>query len=373
MLTTFNFHHSSILKYSFLSSFISHREGITSTITQTLSVTMDEWSFFRNQIHINKEIINLRKKSQQNLHNFMNDAKHMDIPDPGLEAKLEKFMTESVKTLDIERHHNANFEKSFKTSSKRILGTDEEQNVFKKVKWNNHEEKCLSKAAGIIQRYEARGGVLPRQKDKDLEKVNPERLQEDEDSNCLYHWRLGLKGSTAFVCSEKVKCYLDANMPHWRDELADRAMNKAVDIVARYKARLHLSLSDQDKKDNKKLAEWKKAVELKNQGPRKCPDKVKEYLDEHIPGWRANKTRANKASKEASATASANPVSVMSSSASSSPSHMSFLDSSSGNQEEEQQQHEANGGDVGEDLLYQMAEGVINIVGVEEGDKTQKV
>lgn len=339
---------------------------------------MDEWSFFRNQIHINKEIINLRKKSQQNLHNFMNDAKHMDIPDPGLEAKLEKFMTESVKTLDIERHHNANFEKSFKTSSKRILGTDEDQNVFKKVKWNNHEEKCLSKAAAIIQRYKARGGVLPRQKDKDLEKVNPERLQEDEDSNCLYHWRLGLKGSTAFVCSEKVKCYLDANMPHWRDELADRAMNKAVDIVARYKARLHMSLSDQDKKDNKKLAEWKKAVELKNQGPRKCPDKVKEYLDEHIPGWRANKTRANKASKEASAAAAAaanSTGSLTALSSSSSSSDMSFLDSSSGEQvrdqerDQEREHLEANGGDVGEDLLYQMA-GVINIVGGEGEDRS---
>jgi hypothetical protein len=259
---------------------------------------MDEWSFFRNQIHINKEIINLRKKSQQSLQQFREDAKHMEIPDAGLEARLDKFMTESMKTLDVERQHNSNFEKSFKTSSKRILGTDEDRDVFKKVKWNNHEDKCMSKASGIVQRYLARGGVLPRQKDKDLEKVNPERLQEDEDSNCLYHWRLGLKGSTAFVCSEKVKCYLDENMPRWRDELSDRAMNKAIDIVSRYKARQHLSLTEQDKKDNKKLAEWKKAVEQKNQGPRKCPDKVKEYLDEQIPGWRVNKTRANKASRD---------------------------------------------------------------------------
>mmetsp|Transcript_2608 Transcript_2608/g.4747 ORF Transcript_2608/g.4747 Transcript_2608/m.4747 type:complete len:331 (+) Transcript_2608:199-1191(+) len=263
--------------------------------------TMDEWSFFRNQIHINKEIINLRKKSQQSLQQFRDNSKNLDIPDPGLEAKLDKFMTESMKTLDVERQHNSNFEKSFKTSSKRILGTDEERDVFKKVKWNNHEDKCMSKAAGIVQRYLARGGVLPRQKDKDLEKVNPERLQEDEDSNCLYHWRLGLKGSTAFVCSEKVKCYLDENMPHWRDELADRAMNKAVAIVARYKARQHMLLNEQDKKDNKKLAEWKKAVEQKNQGPRKCPDKVRDYLDEQIPGWRMNKTRASKASRDLTA------------------------------------------------------------------------
>ena len=304
----------------------------------------------------------------------MNDAKLIDVPDSELEAKLEKFMTESVKTLDVERQHNANFEKSFKTSSKRILGTDEDRDVFKKVKWNNHEEKCLSKAAGIIQRYQARGGVLPRQKDKDLEKVNPERLQEDEDSNCLYHWRLGLKGSTAFVCSEKVKCYLDASMPHWRDELSDRAMHKAVDIVARYKARLHLSLTDQDKKDNKKLAEWKKAVEMKNQGPRKCPDKVKEYLDEHIPGWRVNKTRVNKASKQAAVnaaissttSAASTDAALMSSSSSSSSSPLSFSDASGDRDQAEESG--GSGGEVGEELLYQM-EDVISIVG---GDKIHK-
>ena len=259
---------------------------------------MDEWSFFRSQIHINKEIINLRKKSQQALQQFREEAKHMEMPDPMLETKLDKFLAESVKTMDVERQHNSNFEKCFKASSKRILGTEDERDVFKKVKWNNHEDKCMSKAAGIVQRYQARGGVLPRQKDKDLEKVNPERLQEDEDSNCLYHWRLGLKGNSAFVCSEKVKCYLDANMPHWRDELADRAMNKAIDIVARYKARVpDATLSQQDKKDNKKLAEWKKAVEMKNEGPRKCPDKVRDYLDQQIPNWRCNKTRSMKSSK----------------------------------------------------------------------------
>jgi hypothetical protein len=322
---------------------------------------MDEWSFFRNQIHINKEIMNLRKKSQQSLQQFRDDAKHLDIPDPGLEAKLEKFMTESMKTLDVERQHNANFEKSYKTSSKRILGTDEERDAFKKVKWNNHEDKCMSKAAGIVQRYQARGGLLPRQKDKDLEKVNPERLQEDEDSNCLYHWRLGLKGSTAFVCSEKVKCYLDASMPHWRDELADRAMNKAVDIVARYKARLHLSLTDQDKKDNKKLAEWKKAVEMNNQCPRKCPDKVKEYLDEHIPGWRLKKTRVSKASKEAASSASAAKVDEMAS-LETSPSFAHSL--------EEEEEVSLGGVGVGvgggtEHMMYQMEE-VANIVGVEK-------
>lgn len=252
---------------------------------------MDEWSFFRNQIHLNKEIINIRKKSQQSLQQFREDANNLEGFDPEFEAKMDSFMAESMKALDAERQHNASFEKSFKASSKRILGTEDDRDEFKKVKWNNHEDKCLSKAAGIVQRYLARGGELPRQKDKNLEKVNPERLQEDEDSNCLYHWRLGVKGSSAFVCSDKVKCYLDMNMPHWRDELSDRAMNKAIAIVARYKARQYLSPTDQDKKDNKKLAEWKKAVELKNQGPRKCPDQVKEYLDENIPGWRVNKSK----------------------------------------------------------------------------------
>ena len=176
----------------------------------------------------------------------------------------------------------------------------------------------MSKAAAIVQRYNARGGVLPRQKDKDLEKVNPERLQEDEDSNCLYHWRLGLKGNTAFVCSEKVKNYLDASMPHWRDELEDRAMNKAIDIVARYKARTGQTLSDQDKKDNKKLAEWKKAVELKNQGPRKCPNKVRDYLDEQIPGWRASKGRGKKNVAVAKSGAATAPATTSSSTTSSS-------------------------------------------------------
>lgn len=252
---------------------------------------MDEWAFFRSQIQLNKEIINLRRRSQQNLLAFREESKVLDSIDSELELKLEMFIAESTKNFDAERQHNTNFEKAFKSCSKRMLCTEEERDVFKKVKWTTHEDKCLSKAAGIVQRYLARGGVLPRQKDKDLEKVNPERLQEDEDSNCLYHWRLGLKGSTAFVCSEKVKLYLDANMPHWRDELADRAMNKAIGIVERYKARTSSILSDQDKKDNKKLAEWKKAVEMNNQGTRKCPDKVRDYVDEHIPGWRASKSR----------------------------------------------------------------------------------
>ena len=124
--------------------------------------------------------------------------------------------------------------------------------------------------------------------------------QEQKDRTKLNDWALALKSITNGMCSVKVRDYLDIQLPGWRSERNDRAMNHAREIVSRAEHRLsnrgqllprqiakvrrinkELELENKDKS---KLSSWKDA--LKGIKGSKCSDEVRDYLDEHLHGWR---------------------------------------------------------------------------------------
>ena len=97
----------------------------------------------------------------------------------------------------------------------------------------------------------------------------------------------------------EVKNYLDEHLPGWREELDEKALQCAIDIIERGNLRENQGLNKiprrnkkkdmngdekQEYKDAQKLYNWKQA--LKGSKNSKCSDEVKNYLDEHLTGWR---------------------------------------------------------------------------------------
>ena len=78
----------------------------------------------------------------------------------------------------------------------------------------------LEKARGIVERYHARGDVLP--KEWSDRKGDPDRIQEYKDAGKLRKWRQALNGirSVSSVCPDNVREYLDKEMPLWRSNVS---------------------------------------------------------------------------------------------------------------------------------------------------------
>ena len=141
--------------------------------------------------------------------------------------------------------------------------------------------------------------MLPRNIHNKKNQNTPELQQENKDANKLGAWKNSLKGQGYSKCSDQVRDYLDEHLPGWRIEkdFYEQALQDAKDIVSRKDKRPNLLpriISNkenrntpeliQENKDATKLSEWKKA--LKGQGHSKCSNEVRDYLDEHLPGWR---------------------------------------------------------------------------------------
>jgi ribosomal RNA-processing protein 8 len=162
-------------------------------------------------------------------------------------------------------------------------------------------------AVGITKRAKIREenglNLLPRSI-RDKEKRNtPELEQEHKDAIKLQNWKKALKGKGRGKCSDKVRDYLDENLPGWRTEqdFDTKSMEDAVGITKRGKIRNGKGLNllprripkekrntpelEQEHKDAIKLGHWKQA--LKGSGNRLfCSVEVRNYLDENLPGWR---------------------------------------------------------------------------------------
>jgi superfamily II DNA or RNA helicase len=163
--------------------------------------------------------------------------------------------------------------------------------------WSNEinlETKAMKLAQEIVERgilRERNGGR--RKPIQNGNKSTPELLQEYKDANKLNNWKKSLNGKR--FCPIEVKEYLNIHIPNWCNDLEEEAMKFAQAIVERgilreqnggirkpmRKEKTTPEL-DQEYKDATKLSTWK--LSLKGKGG-VCPNKVKEYLNIHIPNW----------------------------------------------------------------------------------------
>jgi superfamily II DNA or RNA helicase len=180
--------------------------------------------------------------------------------------------------------------------------------------WNNDrdlEGDALQKAEDIVSRAKQRQlegkNLLPRyccdkRKNKNF---SEEEKQEHKDAAKLQGWKQYLKGKGSTICHDIVKKYLDLHLDGWNYEqdLEGGALQKAEDIVFRAKQRQlegknllpryccnkrkNKNFSEEEKledKDATKLQCWRRTLQGKK--GHNCSDKVRDYLDQNLPGWR---------------------------------------------------------------------------------------
>jgi ribosomal RNA-processing protein 8 len=167
----------------------------------------------------------------------------------------------------------------------------------------NFDEKAIKEAECIVERANERvlnGGKLLPRFIKNTDRINDVLKQENKDYAKLGTWKGSLKGYGHQNCSEEVREYLDENLLGWRTEIdwCEKAIKDAEYIVERASERLlkggkllpqqiskrETEELEQEYKDACKIRGWKQA--LKGKGDNRCPDQVRDYLDEHLPGWR---------------------------------------------------------------------------------------
>ncbi len=144
-----------------------------------------------------------------------------------------------------------------------------------------------------------------------------EELQQDKDAHKLGMWKKALNGCKENKCSDEVRDYLDKYLKGWRDNFDQKAIQQAKEIIERANTRLlnkknfipmHCCCNKtktytedelQEHKDAAKLGTWKKA--LNGSKKSKCADEVRDYLDEHLKGWRTEIDFDEKALQDAKA------------------------------------------------------------------------
>ena len=164
-------------------------------------------------------------------------------------------------------------------------------------------------AIGIVERAKERvsngGQLLPK-----CGKNNDKKERCDAKKIC--RWKQILKYTEIGICSDEVRDYLDEHLPGWRIEFDEKAMEYAQGIVERaiersskdenlFPRKIHNKSKrigfEQQNKDAQKLGSWKSS--LKGKGKSKCSDEVRDYLDEHLPGWRTEIDFVENAMKQA--------------------------------------------------------------------------
>jgi ubiquinone/menaquinone biosynthesis C-methylase UbiE/ribosome modulation factor len=162
----------------------------------------------------------------------------------------------------------------------------------------------MERAIEIVQRAQQREseGKNKIPKERKSKSITPEEKQETKDAQKLGNWKQALKGNGnagKHKCPDKIRNYLDQHLPGWRDDLDEQAMQGAIEIVQRaelresegknkipqHKTKAITSEEKQEQTDARKLSNWKEALKLKGNG-KKCSNEVRDYLDQHLPGWR---------------------------------------------------------------------------------------
>ena len=170
------------------------------------------------------------------------------------------------------------------------------------------DEKSIKEAEGIVERARERvangGKLMPRNIIKE-KRIGFE--QEHNDAQKLGDWKKALKGKGTTKCRNEIRDYLDENLPGWRIELDEKVMEDVEGIVERARERVakggkliprriekekRIVDLEQENKDNCKIRHLRQ--ELKGTSKGNCPDQVRDYLDENLPGWRTE-TKSMKA------------------------------------------------------------------------------
>jgi ribosomal RNA-processing protein 8 len=181
------------------------------------------------------------------------------------------------------------------------------------------DKKAMEDAVQIVDRAKARTlageKLLPRQIQK-TKRTTDDLIQQHNDATRLSVWKEALRGSPYRKCCDKVRDYLDENLPDWRTEVDfdKKAMEDATSIVERAKARELIGERllprgmpfkksrtspelEQEHKDATRLSGWKRA--LKGRLYCNCSDEVRDYLDENLPDWRTEVDFDKKAMEDA--------------------------------------------------------------------------
>ncbi len=145
---------------------------------------------------------------------------------------------------------------------------------------------------------------------------NVEHTRETYYAIKLQRWKAHLAGKHGHLCSEKVRDYLDEQLPGWRDDFDERAMTTAIKIVTYINDKLKRNLPktyhknfDENGIDKRtpeqlnetdyagKLLKWRNILSGNAKG--RCSDKLRNYLDTELLGWRDDfDERAMKNAKE---------------------------------------------------------------------------
>lgn len=191
--------------------------------------------------------------------------------------------------------------------------------------WNNGKTKnkleiiALNNAQDIISRANERRKFnetcLPKDRKQILPRnikngVSEEEKQQLKDAQKLNKWAIALRGEGSCICFESVKKLLDKNLPGWSNKnLADKKFIIVKEIVERASERRKFNETChpkdrkqvlprniykrtdrntmeliQETKDYQALCDLRKG--LKGKGTTKCPDDIRNLLDENLPGWR---------------------------------------------------------------------------------------
>ena len=148
-------------------------------------------------------------------------------------------------------------------------------------------------------------GIVERAKEREsngeqlMPVLNIKNNDEFKDATKLSQWRQCIKGNkTTHKLQDSVKIYLDESLPGWGDEIDDKQIKKAKEIVSRAKGRMEKLKTlipvlpilienpineeeEQERKDAMKINTWKKS--LKGEGRKRIS--ILTYLDTELPGW----------------------------------------------------------------------------------------
>ena len=181
---------------------------------------------------------------------------------------------------------------------------------------------AMEHAEMIVERAKARKQIgqnyIPRQiryQTRHTKCISEDLIQEHQDATKLNGWKAALNGKIrGNKCSDEVRDYLDKDMPGWRNDLDNKAMEDAKRIVERANVRKQNKLNviprsirkkedrkskelEQEHKDASKLANWKNSLKGTSLG--RCPIDICDYLDKDIPGWRTENDFDKKAMEDA--------------------------------------------------------------------------
>ena len=149
--------------------------------------------------------------------------------------------------------------------------------------WNDQRNLiiyALEQSKELVEWVRNHDNNMPSQKSKDP--------VEKQLGSKLSYWKKASKEVCRKRCYDEVKNYLDRELPQWRDERQERAMNNAKELTVWIKSNNKMP-NKRAKDDNEKrlgmiVCRWRGI--LTGSIKQKLHTNVLNYLDANLPGWR---------------------------------------------------------------------------------------